>query len=228
MYTENVDRPATERAESAPALPHHSCADNLWLRGFYMLTQEYLKKKFHYVPQTGVFVRKGRVRTRGRATKAKRCGSLLFTGYLSVTIQYKAYTLHRLAFLYMQGYFPEHEVDHINGVRTDNRWENLRHVTRRCNTQNSCLHSLNSSGYKGVSWDGRKGGHWRSYITIMGKQISLGYYKCKLDAGLARITAEDWDDNWKCDCRNENRKKVLGDLRKYSQNMTLNYKNVGV
>jgi hypothetical protein len=57
-------------------------------------------------------------------------------GYLDTRIGGKTYKLHRLAFLYMEGEFPPDQVDHINTVRSDNRWVNLRKYTQLENMNN--------------------------------------------------------------------------------------------
>ena len=73
----------------------------------------------------------------------------------------------------MEGYLPENDVDHINRIRDDNRWCNLRHVSRVCNIRNRDKFKNNTSGVTGVSWfDSR--GTWRVRIAVDRKQMGLG------------------------------------------------------
>lgn len=88
---------------------------------------------------------------------------------------------HRLAFLYMTGRFPKDEIDHINHIKDDNRWCNLRECTRSKNMMNSLRYKNNKSGYKGVSWHG-KIGRWRSQIRINFQNKDLGHFNCKHEA----------------------------------------------
>ncbi|WP_395444039.1 HNH endonuclease signature motif containing protein [Caulobacter sp. UC70_42] len=58
---------------------------------------------------------------------------------------------HRLAWLLTHGEWPEHEIDHINGDRSDNRLVNLRPATRQQNMINRRMHKSNKLGVKGVT-----------------------------------------------------------------------------
>ena len=80
------------------------------------------------------------------------------------------------------------EVDHINGIRTDNRIENLREVTRRENMRNKRVSVANSSGITGVGWSSAKQ-KWRACIKVDGKFIHLGYFEEKRAAIAAREEA---------------------------------------
>jgi len=71
------------------------------------------------------------------------------------------------------------QVDHINGVKADNRRENLRVATNGQNRANSKLNSNNTSGLKGVS---RKNGRWVAVINVGGKKHHLGYFDKKEQA----------------------------------------------
>src|SRR6478752_4511704 len=60
------------------------------------------------------------------------------TGYVKIRFKYLAYLAHRLIFVYHYGYEPKY-IDHINGIRTDNRIENLREATPTQNCMNQKL-----------------------------------------------------------------------------------------
>lgn len=75
------------------------------------------------------------------------------SGYIEVKRSGKMILLHRWLWKELVGDIPEGmEIDHINGVRTDNRIENLRLVTRKTNMQNQKQRSDNNSGVTGVAW----------------------------------------------------------------------------
>lgn len=111
-----------------------------------------------------------------RFKAGERAGAQMVNGYISVTINGKMYYAHRLAWLLMTGEWPEKSVDHINGVRNDNRWANLRSATNQQNQFNRGVRKDSSSGIKGVSFH-KASGLWWAGIRINGKCISLKYHK---------------------------------------------------
>jgi len=114
-----------------------------------ILTQNRLKELLEYNPETGLFIRKKT--TASNAQVGNIAGFLnKHTGYKSIHIDGKEYYCHRLAFLYMNGFLPEKQVDHINRIKDDNRWINLRNATSTENLQNTSLRKSNKSGEKGV------------------------------------------------------------------------------
>lgn len=94
---------------------------------FEELTQRELKRCVIYDPLTGIFKRKRGVQGHKRDSI---CGAIGKTGYRYISINSKLHKASRLAFLYMEGYFPENDVDHINRNKTDDKWSNLRHISR--------------------------------------------------------------------------------------------------
>jgi hypothetical protein len=72
------------------------------------------------------------------------------TGYFHGRVFDTAYQAHRVAWAVHYGEWPGGEVDHINGVRTDNRIENLRDIPKRENQRNMKRNALNKSGVMGV------------------------------------------------------------------------------
>lgn len=85
------------------------------------------------------------------------------------------------------------EIDHINGVRHDNRKNNLRYAEingLNRNNQNKILQSNNTSGVKGVAWHSRDN-IWEAYISINHKQIYLGRFDKFEDAASVRKEAEE-------------------------------------
>jgi len=107
--------------------------------------------------------------------------------YLAVHIQGRQYLAHRIAWLISYGRWPFGDIDHINGVRDDNRICNLREVTRSENSFNSGKKTLNTSGFKGVHLFKRTG-TYQVQIKVRGKRYNLGYYKTAEEA--AKVYAE--------------------------------------
>lgn len=66
----------------------------------------------------------------------QKTGNIDKDGYLIIRFKGKAYKAHRLAWLYFYGVWPKNQIDHINGIRNDNRIQNLRDVTADINSQN--------------------------------------------------------------------------------------------
>lgn len=144
------------------------------------LTQARLREVVKYDPETGVFTANDR-RLRYRKY-GERCGSLNKSeGYRQLPIDGVQYREHRLAFLYMTGEWPTHHVDHINRVKDDNRWCNLRDVPAVLNMQNIAVRSDNTSGYRGVSWNPATG-KWAAKCTYRKKRNTLGYFDDKEEA----------------------------------------------
>lgn len=138
------------------------------------LSQEQLWGVLDYNPETGLF--KWKVRTSIRVVVGAVAGSVSDDGYIVIRIGRKIYRAHRLAFLWMTGKFPTGHVDHINTIRTDNRWCNLRQCSRSQNQCNRTKQSNNTSGFKGVSFEKRTG-LWKAGLGINRKFINLGRFK---------------------------------------------------
>jgi len=133
------------------------------------LTQEHLKSRLSYNPETGVFT----WLVGQRAGKIAGCFNN--HGYSITQINGKLYSAHRLAWLYVHGKFPSTDLDHKNCVKTDNRICNLRECSKSENATNVGIRRTNKSGFKGVSWDkDRK--KWRAKICIDGKKKYLGHF----------------------------------------------------
>lgn len=151
------------------------------------ITQEELKSKLCYDPLTGVFT--WIARNTNKTKPGDQVGCLDGAGCVNIWVHGKSYRAHRLAFLWIEGYFPENEVDHINRNKADNRWCNLREVSTQCNSRNRGVRKTNSSGVTGVYPHGKLS-KWVSQITENGKSHFLGQFKNFEDAVKARWEAE--------------------------------------
>ena len=150
------------------------------------LTYNRLHQLLDYNPATGNFIWK---ESRGNVKKGDIAGTIDKHGYHVIRIDRKLYKAHRLAWLYIHGYFPEHDIDHRNRLKPVNKIENLREVSRVCNTRNSGNRKDNTSGVKGVAYV-KNSNNWLVRITVMQKTYSLGNYDDYDDAVCARLAAE--------------------------------------
>ena len=152
-----------------------------------ILTQEILREFLVYCADTGLFIW---VKRSARCTiLGDIAGSINREGYRRIRFKGKEYRASRLAFLYMTGAFPEFCVDHINHIRDDDRWRNLRLASVSENTMNKSLGKKNTTGFIGVSFiTGRK--QWRAGIGSDYRTYNLGDYIELWDAICARKSAE--------------------------------------
>lgn len=128
------------------------------------LTQKRLKDVLSYDEHTGLFVWINP--SCKRLKSGDKAGSINDEGYVNLAVDRKRYKAHRLAFLYMTGRFPN-QIDHINGVRSDNSWANLRECSHKENQQNR-KKQINSTGkFIGVARHNQSGG-WNANITVNG------------------------------------------------------------
>lgn len=93
----------------------------------------------------------------------QQIGALNDDGYLTCCIFRKTIALHRLIWFMQFGRWPV-QVDHINGIKTDNRLENLREVSLAENSRNHPIRKANKTGVMGVSYIPRSR-RWRATIA---------------------------------------------------------------
>ena len=121
----------------------------------------------------------------------KPCGYGKPNGYVQTYVSRtgKRY-VHRLIWEMHNGEIPPvMEIDHLNGVRNDNRIENLRCASTTDNRRNQGTRKRKYPGVNGVSWN-KRDKLWHAMISDNAKAISLGHYKSFIDACEARIVAE--------------------------------------
>ena len=149
-----------------------------------MITQERLKELLNYCQLTGRFVWR---LNRGKMKAGDVAGCLNIDKYIRICVDGNTYFAHQLVWLYITGLFPSCPMDHINHIRNDNRFINLRIVSVAENNANSSLYANSSTGIAGV---GKFRNKWRARIYLNGVEIHLGIFSDKNDAAISRKMAE--------------------------------------
>lgn len=147
-----------------------------------------LKSWLSYNEYTGEFTW---LKSNNRRIKiGSRAGSLCGE-YRRIMINRVSYLEHQLAWYFMKGVWPSLDIDHRNTIKIDNRWENLREVSKCINQQNILKATkASTTGYLGVIYDKRR----RKYIAqlgIKGKTIYLGAYETAQEASIAYLDAKN-------------------------------------
>lgn len=149
-------------------------------------TIEHLRQTLHYDPETGAFTwlrHKYRPDLIGRVA-----GSRQSVGYWSIAIHNRKQLAHRLVWFYMAGKWPTQHIDHKNGDGRDNRWANLRTVTRAQNLQNMRKATkANKSGFLGVC---AHQGKWLMQIMVDGKRIRKSGFNTPEEAHEAYLAVK--------------------------------------
>lgn len=143
-----------------------------------------LRKNFAYNPDTGYMQR----------ISSKKSPAPNTQGYVCFRFMEQYIASHRIAWALHYDELPplEMEIDHINGIRDDNRICNLRLVSMADNMKNKTQYRNNTHGYPGILFDphSRRIRQWRAQIQVDGKLMKLGSYMCKTAAVFARKRAE--------------------------------------
>ena len=137
---------------------------------------EVLSKSFSYNPETGDILWKVSAGT----AKAGSVAGCLAEGYILLGCGRRLLKAHRVAWMLHYGVDPVLDIDHKNGIGTDNRIENLRLATVHENTRNARMRNDNTSGIKGVCWCKRRR-KWKASLN----GIYVGYFDSKDDAATA-------------------------------------------
>lgn len=138
-----------------------------------MISHGRLLELLKYDRDTGIFTWR---LARGRAAAGSVAGRVSLHGYHEIRLDDRLYKAHRLAWLYVHGTMPCEHIDHINGVRADNRIDNLRPASPSQNQHNRGAQSNNTSGFKGVSWNSRRK-KWCAQIRFEWSTQFLGYFE---------------------------------------------------
>lgn len=150
-----------------------------------LITLERLRELLSYDAETGVFTWSGH----SGSAKAGDIAGTQCDGYTKIQIEGRLYRGHRLAWFYVTGKWPEKHLDHRDGVRSNNRWANLRPASPAENHQNRSVQKNNKSGFLGVNWH-RGEGKWRASIQSRGRRTYLGYFATAEAAHEAYLKAK--------------------------------------
>lgn len=135
-----------------------------------MIELDELKRRMHYDPDTGHFTR---LTTEGKHKAGDRAGCIV-NNYIAIEILGRRYLGHRLAWFYMEGYFPIGAVKHHNNIPTDNKWKNL--YTKQ---------SIGKTpAFKGIIWLKREQ-RWRAQFCENGGVVNLGNFRSEFAAKRA-------------------------------------------
>lgn len=144
------------------------------------LTRDDITSLIDYDPLTGAF--KWKVNYSMASKNNGVAGTIDYQGYRRIIIWGRGYRAHHIAWLIAKGKWPDEQIDHINGEKSDNRIENLREATNTENNRNKGLRKDNKSGFKGVS---RCGGKWKAELKHENNRIYLGLYRTPEEAHVA-------------------------------------------
>lgn len=154
------------------------------------LTVERVRELFSYDPETGILTRRSKMRG---AKPGSAAGYMGAAGYLRVKIHCGDYRVSRVIWFLVHGEWPL-LVDHINGIRTDNRLCNLRSATHAINSQNirsatgrdKAVRLLGVVRVKGSG----PGLPWKAVIKASGKGHILGRFQTQEEAHAAYVKAK--------------------------------------
>lgn len=147
-----------------------------------MLTSSEANRLLEYDKTTGILRWKI---TTGRVSAGEIAGSLDHYGYRQVRCLGRNYKAHRVIWLMVTGAWPQCQIDHMNQVKDDNRWANLRDVDGKVNSRNTAARGR--SGVKGVCSSGLK---WTATIQRGQVRRYLGTFETREAAYSARLHAK--------------------------------------
>ena len=152
-----------------------------------MVTRERVMEVLNYAADTGMFTWK--VRKAQCIHDGDIAGYIRSDGYRYISLNNRMYQAGRLAFLIVNGDWPNPQVDHINGIRDDDRIVNLREVSNRCNSQNRSVHRTGKLCGVTLMHDKPRRNPWKARIRIGKNKIALGCFATEKEAHVAYMKA---------------------------------------
>lgn len=187
----NVRKPSLRRKRKAE-LNHNGSIGDRDMAKQALPSPKTLRQLLNYNPENGKFLWRHRDRTFFNSDRAQRswnsrfAGAEAFTakgrqGYFSMVCG-KNILAHRAAFAMVHGFWPDSQIDHIDGNRFNNSAHNLRNATPSQNRANTKSLRTYGAGWKGVFKSRSK---WRAKISHNGKSINLGTFRCETAAAIS-------------------------------------------
>lgn len=188
-----------------------------------------IKEELNYDPETGILTWSNDVKHNRRGMRA---GCIIGNGYRAVRVGGRSYLEHRAIWCLVYGTNPTGVIDHINGVRDDNKLSNLRDITMSQNQHNR-VKTNNKTGYMGVY---QHGDQFQAMITVDNVLKYLGLYDTKEEASAAYMKAKlelhvgyiaDRDNfeakhTIKPEIKQQTKMKKLEKLAKVNESLTIN------
>jgi hypothetical protein len=138
-----------------------------------------IEDSFAYCPETGILTWKKVMNRKRKDLLGKKAGSAHHSGYEFVEFAGKGYAVHRLCYFLYHGRWPKSQIDHINGIRNDNRIKNLRDVEKSVNAQNQKEHR--DGKLWGATWQ-KKQQKWAALFTYQKQKEYLGMFDSEEEA----------------------------------------------
>ena len=152
------------------------------------LDAETMRHLLDYEPDTGIFY--WRIQPSRSVKAGAVAGSVRSDDYIGIMVNGTRFMAHRLAWLHFHGVWPEHQIDHIDENKSNNRISNLRDVPQSMNQHNAIKPRKDgTSGYRGVSWDKGKT-RWRAQIEVNGQKQYIGLFDTPKAAHAAYLAAK--------------------------------------
>lgn len=145
-----------------------------------------LREVLVYDADTGLLV--WRV-SRGRVSAGTVAGCDRGDGYQTVRVDRKLLLSHRVAWALHYGSWPDRDLDHVSGVASDNRIDNLRLASRSENMQNAQTRRAAKDTPRGVHWHARAR-KWCVVLYAQKQRHYVGLFASLADAIAARSTAK--------------------------------------
>jgi hypothetical protein len=142
------------------------------------VTRELVWERLDYDAKTGLFTWKKKCRNQAKLGDVAGC--VRADGYLCISLLGHCFSVHRLAWLYSFGEWPQFFIDHIDGNTLNNAIGNLREATPRQSVQNRAMR-----GYS------RKDGKYEARICVNGQVHRLGSFERETDARRAYLAATE-------------------------------------
>lgn len=148
----------------------------------FKLSIERLRQVLRYEAETGNFY--WIYRDTHKSNLGKNASIVRSHGYLNICIDGNYYYTHRLAWFYSHGEWPN-VIDHIDGEKTNNKLENLRSVSQRCNLENVLKPRKHNKSNLLGAFKTKSG--FNSRLGYNKKSIYLGHFKTAEEAHNAYV-----------------------------------------